>query len=89
MIPRDYKLTENKHIKRLGKLSTELYDRIFNHVSVNGYPGFNKRLIHLADAVDCGTISPMEGYDAINQLETIGYLPMFIDCRESNYSHTI
>ncbi len=83
------KRKESKHIKRKGILSDELYDRIFAHAHHKNSLHFNSRLIHLADCVDCGTVSPMEAYDAIEYLETSGYLPEWIDVRESNYSHTL
>ena len=41
--------------------------------------------IHLADAVEGKTISPMEACDAIN----LGYLPENLKIRESRYSHLL
>ena len=37
--------------------------------------------IHLADAVERGSVSPMEAYDAI----ALGYLPEVLTVRESRY----
>lgn len=79
----------HKHVKRLGKLSDELYQRIMAHVNPQQTLEFKTRMIHLADAVDCGTITPMEAYDALSYLETSGYLLEFITARESNYSHLV
>ena len=78
-----------KHIKRQGILSDELYARIYSHVNWECSLGFKTRMIHLADAVDCGTITPMEAYEAMDQLEQIGHLPIWVDVRESNYSHLL
>jgi len=41
--------------------------------------------IHLADAVESGTISPMEAYDAFE----LGYLPEWLTVRKSRYSHLL
>ena len=41
--------------------------------------------IHLQDAVDCGSVSPMEAYDAID----LGYVPEHLKVRESRYQHLI
>ena len=78
-----------KHVKRLGKLSDELYRRIMAHVSWQQPLDFKTRMIHLADAVDCGTITPMDAYEVLSYLKTSGYLPEFITARESNYSHLL
>ena len=78
-----------KSVKRQGKLSDELYLRIHSHINWQSNTGFKNRMIHLADAVDCGTITPMAAHDALDQLEQIGYLPIWVDVRESNYSHLL
>lgn len=78
-----------KNVKRLGKLSTELYNKIFSFIKITSCHGFKNRMIHLADAVDCGNITPLEAYDALKQFEIIGYLPVLIDSRKSNYSHIL
>lgn len=88
-IANQWKHANRKPVKRLGKLSTELYDRIHSRITVDSYHGFKNNMIHLADAVDCGTITPMEAYEALDQLDTIGHLPMWIDTRASNYDHVI
>ena len=84
-----WQFANRKPIQRLGKLSSVLYERIHSKINVASHLGFKSRMIHLADAVDCGTITPMEAYDAINQLETMGYLPIWIEARKSNYDHVI
>ncbi len=85
----DYKTLCRKNHRRLNKLSTRLYDRIHNNISIDSTLNFKTLLIHLADAVDCGFVSPLDAYSAINQLELIGYLPIWIDCRQSNYSYLL
>ena len=39
--------------------------------------------IHLSDAVERGTVSPMEAYDAIK----LGYCPEVLKIRKSRYYH--
>jgi hypothetical protein len=41
--------------------------------------------IHLTDAVESGTISPMEAYDTIK----LGYVAEHLTVRESRYSHLL
>ncbi len=41
--------------------------------------------IHLADAVEKGSISPLEAYDTIN----LGYVTYHLEVRESRYSHLL
>lgn len=41
--------------------------------------------IHLSDAVEKGTISPMEAYDAL----AIGYVPENLKVRQSRYAHLL
>lgn len=41
--------------------------------------------IHLAEAVEIGSISPMEAYDAIG----LGYLPEWLKTRNSRYAHLL
>lgn len=41
--------------------------------------------IHLSDAVERGTISPMEAYDALD----IGYVPENLKIRQSRYVHLL
>jgi hypothetical protein len=41
--------------------------------------------IHLTDAVESGTITPMEAYDTIK----IGYVAEHLKIRKSRYSHLI
>lgn len=41
--------------------------------------------IHLSDAVERGSISPMEAYDAVE----LGYLPEVLTVRESRYQHLL
>jgi len=52
-------------------------------------PFFNKLCIHIADCINCGTISPMEGYELKAFVQEHGYLPLWVTVRESNYSHTV
>lgn len=40
---------------------------------------------HLQDAVEKGSISPMEAYDSVR----LGYLPEGLKVRDSKYSHLI
>lgn len=41
--------------------------------------------LHLSNAVENGTISPLEAYDAFK----LGYLPEHLTVRKSRYSHLI
>mgnify|MGYP001588614369 CR=1 FL=1 len=41
--------------------------------------------IHLADAVERGSVSPMEAYDAV----ALGYLPAVLTVRASRYAHLV
>lgn len=41
--------------------------------------------IHLAEAVEIGSISPMEAYDALQ----VGYLPENLKVRKSRYAHLL
>jgi hypothetical protein len=41
--------------------------------------------IHLADAVEMGTVSPREAYSALD----LGYLPEHLKVRDSHYSHML
>ena len=50
---------------------------------------YRKLCIHIADCIERGTISPMEGYDIEKFLLSGGYLPEWIDARESAYSKQI
>jgi hypothetical protein len=41
--------------------------------------------IHLTAAVEKGTVTPLEAWDAIN----LGYLPEILKVRQSQYSHLL
>lgn len=41
--------------------------------------------IHLSDAVETGSISPLEAYDAFK----LGYFPSYLTTRKSRYEHLI
>ena len=74
-----------KHIKyKHGILSDELYLKIDKILFDGNYP-FKDQWIHLRDAVNCGTVTPLEAYDAIDT----GYVPEYLLTRESNYSHLV
>ena len=77
-----------------GALSYELYSEIEkilfvdppnNMEPANLSLGCKNRWIHLRDAVNCGTVTPIEAYDAIK----LDYVPENLTIRESNYSHTL
>lgn len=71
-------------IKENNPLSDELYDLIMEKAKEN--PGYNATpWIHLQDAVQRGTISPLEAYDAL----ALGYLPECLTVRCSNYQHLL
>jgi hypothetical protein len=52
-------------------------------------PCFNRMCIHVADCLECGTITPMEGYDIQAYVHLYGLFPEWPKARASNYSHTI
>jgi len=69
-------------------ISDELYDAIEKmKYEKNGMPKglTSTNWIHLQDAVDQGSVSPMEAYDAVQ----LGYLPEHLKVRESRYQHLI
>jgi hypothetical protein len=69
---------------RKNYLSDELYDKIMDMAKKN--PGKSATVwIHLADAVDRGTISPLDAYDCVNA----GYVFENLKVRESAYSHLL
>ena len=68
--------------------SDELYSKIdrilFDNIMT--MPLYNKiKWIHLRDAVDCGTITPLEAYDCIS----LGYVAEHLTVRKSRYSHLL
>lgn len=49
-------------------------------------PGYAARKwIHLSDAVERGSVSPMDAYDALS----VGFVPENLKVRDSLYSHTL
>jgi len=48
-------------------------------------PANNAVWSHLQDAVDIGSISPMDAYDALK----LGYLPEHLTVRKSRYAHLL
>ena len=80
--------TQIKAVKRKGKISDELYSKIdeilFRDV-VGMSLGEKNRWIHLRDAVNCGTVTPMEAYDCV----AAGFVPEHLLVRDSNYSHLV
>ena len=77
----------------LPKITVEMSDELFDAIEsvkwdfVDGkkYPigQMADQWIHLGDAVERGTISPMEAFDAVE----LGYLPENLKARVSNYDH--
>jgi len=62
----------------------EVYDKCMKLAALNA--GFGATpWIHLADAVEQDSISPMEAYDAM----ALGYLPEHLKVRRSRYSHLL
>jgi len=69
-------------------LSDELYLAIEKmKYDKNGYPLGDASIpwMHLQDAVDCGSVSPMEAYDAIS----FGSVPENLKVRKSRYQHLV
>jgi hypothetical protein len=63
----------------------EIYDRCMKKADESTVL-YNKTCwIHLADAVESGTISPMEAYDALDAK----YFPLILTVRKSRYSHLL
>ena len=61
-----------------------IYDKCMELAKAN--PGLSATpWIHLSDAVESGTISPMEAYNALD----LGYLPQNLTVRKSRYSHLL
>jgi hypothetical protein len=61
-----------------------IYDKCMALAKSN--PGHSAtQWIHLSDAVEGKTISPMEAYDAIN----LGYVPENLKIRKSRYCHLL
>jgi hypothetical protein len=66
----------------------QVYDRCMKQASEadSNYGLYYKTcMIHLADAVEQGTISPMEAYDALYA----DYFPEWLKVRKSRYSHLL
>lgn len=62
----------------------KIYDECMRLAKAN--PGKNAtQWIHLTDAVENGTISPMEAYDTIS----LGYVMENLKIRDSRYSHLL
>lgn len=61
-----------------------IYDKCMELAKNN--PGYHARQwIHLSDAVESNTVSPMEAYEAIS----LGYVPENLKVRKSRYTHLI
>lgn len=70
-------MTEPKH--------EAIYDRCMQKAKEDPGTYNTDCWIHLTDAVERGTISPMEAYDALD----LGYLPENLKVRKSRYSHLL
>lgn len=71
-----------------GRVSDELYDASIGELNrdpLRHSLSYKTRIIHLIDAVSRGYASPMEAYDAIKQ----EYFPMYLESRQSAYSHLL
>ena len=69
-------------IKNNNPLSDKLHDELMKMAKKDaGYRA--TQWIHLSDAVERGTVSPMEAYDAIK----LGYCPENLKVRKSRYYH--
>ncbi|MFA7143201.1 MAG: hypothetical protein WC175_04395 [Candidatus Dojkabacteria bacterium] len=66
-------------------LSDQLYDACIAKARENPGPEGTTPWLHLKDAVDRGTISPMEAYDALEA----GFLPEHLKIRKSLYYHLL
>ena len=75
--------------KKTVKMSDDLFDAIesvkWDFVKGEKRPAGHRadQWCHLQDAVERGTISPMEAFDAVK----LGYLPENLKVRASNYDH--
>ena len=72
-------------------ISEELFEKLeemkWDYINGKKYPTglASTQWIHLQDAVDRGTVTPMEAYDALK----LGYVPAHLKVRESRYSHLL
>jgi hypothetical protein len=60
----------------------EIYDRCMKQASESDSLYYKTCMIHLSDAVESGSISPMEAYDAL----AADYFPLVLTTRKSRYS---
>lgn len=66
------------------RLSDELYDQLME--MAKKHAGLcATQWIHIADAVDKGSISPIDAHDAI----ILGYCPEHLTVRDSRYKHLL
>lgn len=80
-------------VKRTFVPSDELHDAIFNQrtgvfrdeTAIDMAPRDRSSWLHLWDGVQCRTISTAEAYEAVR----LGYVPMNLTARASNYMHLI
>jgi len=63
----------------------EVYDKCMKQANESHSLYYKTCMIHLADAVESGTISPMEAYDALNA----DYFPLQLTVRKSRYDHLL
>jgi hypothetical protein len=62
-----------------------IYDRCMKAATETQHAYYRNCMIHLADAVELGTISPMEAYDALDA----DYFPEILTVRKSRYNHLL
>jgi hypothetical protein len=62
-----------------------IYDKCMKQAEQAKSLYYKTCMIHLSDAVESGTISPMEAYDALDA----DYFPTILTVRKSRYSHLL
>jgi hypothetical protein len=84
--------------KRKQNLTEDTYSLIDNILLLGYKNGDKKQPIggrwatatqHIADAIERGTINPMEGYEAYQLMTTTKYYPAWVETRESTYQHLL
>lgn len=75
------KETWEEFTRRLAPKRPQVYDACMAMASKHPGPSTATPWIHLADAVERGSVSPMEAYDTIN----LGYVAEHLLVRESRY----
>jgi hypothetical protein len=62
-----------------------IYTKCMEAAAKTSHSYYRNCMIHLADAVELGTISPMEAYQALDA----DYFPELLTVRKSRYSHLL